>query len=91
MRFTQTDYPLTTEQVEATFQEENKVEFIVDIALDDLISCYSIDDINNICDEQIFGDNAEVSACIVDIAYEVEGKTDKDTVAILVTAEVEEI
>ena len=91
MRFTQTDYPLTTPQVISAFQEENNIEFIVDIALDDLISCYSIDDINDICDEQIFGDNTEVSACIVDIAYEVEGKTDKDTVAILVTAEVEEI
>jgi hypothetical protein len=91
MRFTQTDYPLTTEQTVACFQAENKVEFIVDVSLHDLISCYSIDDINNICDETIFGDNSEVSACIVDIAYEVEGATNKDTVALRVFAEVEEI
>jgi len=86
-RFTQSDYPLTAPQVEACFNEE-KVEFIVDITLNDLIQCYSIDDINTQCDEVIFGNE---SACIVDIAYEVEGKTDSDTVAIKVTAQVEEI
>ena len=90
-RFTQTDYPLTTAQVTECFSATDKVAFIVDISLNDLIVCYSVNDINEICDEVIFGDNSEVNACIVDISYEVEAKTDKDTVALLVTAEVEEI
>ncbi len=91
MKFTQTDYPLSKEQVEQCFQEENKVEFIVDIPLDDIIACYSIGDINEQCDEMIFGSYEDFSACIVDIGYEVEGATDKNTVAIRVIADVEEI
>jgi len=86
-RFTQSDYPLTEEQVEECFNEE-KVEFIVDITLTDLIQCYSIDDINTQCDEVIFGENNTNSAYLADIGFAVEGKTDSDTVAISVVAEV---
>jgi hypothetical protein len=93
MRFTQTDLPLTEQQLEECLEAQDcenveNTEFIVDVALNDLIVCYGIDDINNLCDETIF---ANVSACLTDINYEVEGKTDKDTVAIKVIAFVEEI
>ncbi len=87
MIFTTKDFPLTEKQFTACMQETNKITFIVEVTLENLIMACNLDEINEYCDEVIFGD---VSGVVTDIAYEVEGKIDKDTVAIKVIAHVDE-
>jgi hypothetical protein len=86
----QSELPLSEERVIECLSTEDKLEFIVNIRLYELISC-DINNLNELIDEKIVQEYEDTSVILVDISYEIESKIDNETVALKVTGHFEEI
>ena len=82
-----TTFPLTNKQYNDILESEDHTSFIVEISLYDLIDL-DICGLNEYCDEYILTGHYGL---LTDICYSVDRKIiDKNTVAILVTASIDE-
>jgi len=89
-QITQSELPLNEKRVIECLSTGEKLEFIVNIRLYELISC-DINNLNELIDEKIVQEYEDTSVILVDISYEIESKIDNETVALKVTGYFEEI